>query len=252
MLGKLCLRTFAAAGLCIAGAFGLALAAPAATASPSFMDVVTTPFVSGLLLTVGLLGLLLEMQTLHGVAGIIGLAALALFFGTHVMAGYTSVFVVLLAIFGVLGILYELHVVPGHGAPGVLGGIALLLSILLAFGVPMFFIALQTVACAIVATITLFYFGTKAWPENAWIAKLTFAGVQGSDYVTSADFTSLYGKMGVAASYLRPAGVALVDGKRVDVLTQGEFIPEGTPVRITRVEGARVFVEPLALPSYKE
>jgi membrane-bound serine protease (ClpP class) len=46
--------------------------------------------------------------------------------------------------------------------------------------------------------------------------------------------------------------VALIDGQRVDVLTRGEFIPEGTPIRVTRVEGARIFVEPISLPSYKE
>jgi len=93
---------------------------------------------------------------------------------------------------------------------------------------------------------------TRAIPENAWIAKLTFAGVQGADYVTSTDRSALRGKTGVAHSYLRPAGVAIVDGERVDVLTAGEFIPAGTPVRVTRVEGARIFVEPISLPSYKE
>ena len=153
---------------------------------------------------------------------------------------------------GLAGILWELHVVPGHGAPGVIGGGLLLLSLLLAFGTPSIFIALQTVATAIVLTLVLFYIATRIFPENAWIAKLTFAGAQGADYVTSTDYTTLLGKSGVAVSYLRPAGLALVDGQRVDVLTQGEFIPEGTPVRITRVEGARIFVEPIELPSYKE
>jgi membrane-bound serine protease (ClpP class) len=214
-----------------------------------------TPFISGLLITIGLLGLLLEMQTLHGIAGFIGLAALALFFGSHIAAGDANYFVVVLAILGLFGILYELHVVPGHAIPGILGTVALIASVLLAFGplgAAAFFVAIQTLATAIVLTVILFYVATRAIPENAWMAKLTFAGVQGADYVTSTDYSDLRGRSGVAASYLRPAGVALVDGQRVDVLTQGEFIPEGTPVRVTRVEGARIFVEPIALPSYKE
>lgn len=211
-----------------------------------------SPLVSAVLLTVGLLGLLLEMQTLHGIAGLAGLGALGLFFGSHIAAGASGPLVIILAVIGLAGILWELHVVPGHGAPGVLGGAVLLLSILLAFGMPMIFIAMQTVATAIVLTIVLFYLATRIFPENAWIAKLTFAGAQGADYVTSADFTSLLGKSGVAASYLRPSGVALIDGARVDALTQGEFIHEGTPIRVTRVEGARIFVEPITLPSYKE
>jgi membrane-bound serine protease (ClpP class) len=212
----------------------------------------TNPAVSGLLLTLGLLGLLIEMQTLHGIAGVIGVGSLALFFGTHVYAGFSNGFVILLAVLGVLGILYELHIVPGHGAPGILGGIMLLAAVLLAFGIPFFIIALQTVATAIVLTVIVFWMVSRAMPENAWLSRLTFLGAQGAEYVASADHTQLRGQRGFAASYLRPAGVALIDGQRVDVLTQGEFIPEGTPIRVTRVEGARVFVEPIALPSYKE
>jgi membrane-bound serine protease (ClpP class) len=212
----------------------------------------TNPAVSGLLLTLGFLGLLIEMQTLHGIAGVIGVGSLALFFGSHIYAGFSNGFVIILAVLGVVGILYELHVVPGHGAPGILGGIALLAAILLAFGIPFFFIAMQTLSTAIVLTVIFFYLATRAFPQNAWIAKLTFAGVQGAEYVTSRDFTDLHGHTGVAASYLRPAGVASINGRRIDVLTQGEFIPAGTPIRVTRVEGARVFVEPVDLPSYKE
>jgi membrane-bound serine protease (ClpP class) len=212
----------------------------------------TNPEVSGLLLTLGLLGLLIEMQTLHGIAGVIGVSSLALFFGTHVYAGFSNGFVILLAILGVIGILYELHIVPGHGAPGILGGMMLLAAVLLAFGIPFFIIALQTVATAIVLTVLVFWMVSRALPENAWIARLTFVGAQGADYVASSDHTLLRGQSGFAASYLRPAGVALIDGQRVDVLTQGEFIPEGTPIRVTRVEGARIFVEPITLPSYKE
>jgi membrane-bound serine protease (ClpP class) len=211
-----------------------------------------TPLVSAVLLTVGLLGLLLEMQTLHGVAGLLGLVALGLFFGAHIVGGHAGALVVILAIIGIVGILWELHVVPGHGAPGVLGGAFLLLSVLLAFGTPMIFVAMQTVASAIVLTVLLFYVATRIFPENAWIKKLTFAGVQGADYVACTDYTSLLGKSGVASTYLRPSGVALIDGQRADVLTQGEFIQQGTPVRVTRVEGARIFVEPIELPSYKE
>ncbi|HZZ65584.1 MAG TPA: NfeD family protein, partial [Candidatus Baltobacteraceae bacterium] len=229
---------------------------PVQTAQYTFAEQVarfaTNPEVSGLLLTLGLLGLLIEMQTLHGIAGVVGVSAFALFFGTHVYSGFSNGFVIVLAILGVLGILYELHIVPGHGAPGILGGIALLAAVLLAFGIPFFIIALQTVATAIVLTVVLFWMISRSLPENAWLARLTFAGAQGPEYVASSDYSSLRGEQGIAASYLRPAGVALINGRRIDVLTQGEFIAEGTPVRVSRVEGARIFVEPVTLPSYHE
>lgn len=207
--------------------------------------------ISALLLTIGSLGLIVEMQTLHGIAGTIGILALALFFGTHIYAGFSNGLVIGLAIIGLLGILWELHVVPGHGFPGILGGLALLAAVFLAFGLPFTFIAIEAMSTAIICTAICFALMTRIFPQNAWMRRLALVDAQGPDFVASSDHTSLRGMTGVAASYLRPAGVAQIDGKRVDVLTEGEFIAEGTPIRVTRVEGARIFVEPVTLPSYK-
>ncbi|HEY9084514.1 MAG TPA: NfeD family protein [Candidatus Tyrphobacter sp.] len=202
----------------------------------------TDPAVSGLLLTIGLLGILIEMQTLHGIAGLIGVLALALFFGTHVYAGFSNIFVIVLALLGVFGILWELHVVPGHGIPGILGSVALLLAVLFAFGFQYILVALETVAAALAVTVVLFMIALRLLPENAWVKRFALAHVQGPDYVSSRDFTDLLGHTGIAASYLRPAGIAAIDGRRIEVLTEGEFIPQGTAIRVTRVEGARIFV----------
>jgi membrane-bound serine protease (ClpP class) len=212
----------------------------------------TDPVVSTVLLTLGMLGLLIEMQTLHGVAGTIGIAALALFFGSHVYAGFSNGLVIALAVLGLLGIIWELHVVPGHGIPGVLGVAALLVAAFLAFGLPFLFIATEVLATAIVMTVIGYTLVTRATPQNAWAHRLALTGSQGSDYVAGPDYTDLYGKIGTAASFLRPAGIATIDGRRIDVLTKGEFIPQGTPIRVIRIEGARVFVEPISLPSYRE
>ena len=204
----------------------------------------TDPAVSGLLLTLGMLGLLIEMQTLHGIAGVVGVGSLALFFGSHIYAGFSNGLVAVLAVVGLFGILWELHVVPGHGIPGVLGVLALLLAVLFAFGLPFVFVGIETLATAIVLTVIAFTLVVRAVPENAWANRLALAAAQGPDYIANADRSDLRGHAGTAASYLRPAGIATIDGRRVDVLTEGEFIAAGTPIRVVRVEGARVFVEP--------
>jgi membrane-bound serine protease (ClpP class) len=230
--------------------------APRVTADYTFAEQVarfaTDPVVSGMLLTIGMLGLLIEMQTMHGISGFIGVLAFVLFFGTHIYAGFSNGIVIVLAVAGVVGILFELHVMPGHGLPGIIGGILLLSAVGLAFGLQFFTVAAETIATAIVLTVILFALAVKAFPENAWMRRLVLIAEQGPDYVTSADFTYLRGRTGTASSLLRPAGVASIDGRRIDVLTSGEFINAGTPVRVTRVEGARIFVEPFTLPSYKE
>jgi membrane-bound serine protease (ClpP class) len=223
--------------------------APLVTQSYSFGETLarfaTDPVVSGLLLTLGMLGLLIEMQTLHGIAGIIGVGALALFFGSHVYAGFSNEFVVALAVIGLIGILWELHVVPGHGLPGILGAGALLVAVLLAFGLPFLFVGVETIATAIVLTVIGFTLTVRAVPQNAWAHRLALSAAQGPEYVTSTDFGALRGRAGTATSFLRPAGIASIDGRRIDVLTAGEFIAAGTPIRVVRVEGARIFVEPL-------
>jgi membrane-bound serine protease (ClpP class) len=204
----------------------------------------TDPAVSGLLLSIGMLGLMVELYTLHGIAGGIAILAFGLFFGTHVYAGFSNWSVIALALLGVVGILWELHIVPGHTFPGILGSIALLAAIVLAFGIPDIGIGLETVAAAIGLTIVLFLFALRILPENAWMRRFALASNQGPDYVSSRDFRDLQGRTGIAASYLRPAGIAAIDGRRIDVLTEGEFISQGTAIRVTRVEGARIFVEP--------
>ena len=206
----------------------------------------TDPIVSGLLLSIGMLGLLVEMQTMHGIAGVVGVGALALFFGAHVYAGFSNGLVIGLALVGIVGILWELHVVPGHGIPGLLGILCLLAAVILAFGgLPFLIVAVETLATAIVLTAIAFSLTVRAVPQNAWAHRLALAASQGPDYVTSADFTGLRGKTGTAISYLRPAGIAQIEGRRVDVLTQGEFLSQGTPVRVVRVEGSRIFAEAL-------
>ncbi|GAC1443423.1 MAG: hypothetical protein NVSMB59_08010 [Vulcanimicrobiaceae bacterium] len=205
----------------------------------------TSPEVSGLLLSLGMLGLLVEMQTLHGIAGALGVTSLGLFFGTHVYAGFSDGLVVALALVGVLGILFELHVFPGHGIAGVLGALALFAAVVLAFGVAFFFIAVQAISIAIVLSAIFFALSTRVFPESAFFRRITFTNVQGPEYVASRDLRGLVGHVGVATSYLRPAGVADVDGERVDVLTEGDFLPAGARVRVSRVQGSRVFVLPL-------
>jgi membrane-bound ClpP family serine protease len=58
----------------------------------------------------------------------------------------------------------------------------------------------------------------------------------------------LSGKTGVAQTDLRPAGIALIDHKKVDVVSEAGFITKGTPVRIIEVTGYRIVVRAIETP----
>jgi membrane-bound serine protease (ClpP class) len=116
----------------------------------------------------------------------------------------------------------------------------------MAFGFSFMFIAAQAVSIAIVLSVIALWASSRMFPESAFMKRIVLTAQQGSDYVTSSDFGALVGRLGFATSYLRPAGVANVDGRRVDVLTEGDFVPAGAAIRVTRVEGARIFVKSIA------
>jgi membrane-bound serine protease (ClpP class) len=50
------------------------------------------------------------------------------------------------------------------------------------------------------------------------------------------------GQRGIAATTLRPAGIARIAGARVDVVTDGEYVEAGEPIEVLRVDGNRIVV----------
>jgi membrane-bound serine protease (ClpP class) len=53
----------------------------------------------------------------------------------------------------------------------------------------------------------------------------------------------LEGKEGVTLTALRPAGIALIDEKRIDVVSANFMIARGVKVKVIQVEGNRVVVD---------
>jgi membrane-bound serine protease (ClpP class) len=205
---------------------------------------VTDPIVSGILLTIGFLGLFIEMQTLHLVAGIIGVAALALFFGGHIIAGASNWVILALFALGVVALLFELHVLPGHGISGLIGALLILASIVLAFGAAFWFQGILYTFASLAIAIIVFFVMLRWLPESAFVRRFAFAGAQSVEagYATAKPLDYLVGKHGLAETYLRPAGVASIDGNRYQVQTRGDFIQAQTPIVVSRVEGATIFV----------
>ena len=53
----------------------------------------------------------------------------------------------------------------------------------------------------------------------------------------------LVGVRGTAVTDLHPSGTALLNGKRHDVVSRGDFIPKTTPVEVVSIEGNRIVVK---------
>jgi len=119
---------------------------------------------------------------------------------------------------------------------GIIGTIALIVSIFLgfgkstAFGVAQIVIALVFVPAVIVYTIRRLTLKSALDTKNGAIS---FAN----------NYTKLIGKRGKSLTPLHPAGTILVDGKKVDVLTAGEMIDKDKVVSIIKIEGNKIIVK---------
>jgi membrane-bound serine protease (ClpP class) len=212
---------------------------------------ITHPAVAPVLLTVGLVALAIEVFTAgFGAAGALGLTSLGLFFGGHLIAGFGGWEVAALFILGVVLLVVE-AVVPGFGIFG-LGGIASIIgSIYLASRGSAD--ALRSLAIAVVMSMLLVALALRLGVSKGWFSRLALrqATTTEDGFVAGPAQDALLGETGVAATLLRPAGVARIGGNSVDVVTEGMYVPAGTKIRVVKVEGPRVVVSPVIRKNLK-
>ena len=58
----------------------------------------------------------------------------------------------------------------------------------------------------------------------------------------NVDKPELLSQTGIAQTNLRPSGTALINGRRIDVVSEGPLIERGQAIRVIAVEGMRVVV----------
>ena len=96
-----------------------------------FAQFITNPFISPIILTIGIVGVVTEILTPgFGLPGLLGILALRFFFGGNIFAGITSYWVILLFVLGIILLTIEIFI-PGWRFP--MGIILTFTSIIIAF-----------------------------------------------------------------------------------------------------------------------
>lgn len=212
----------------------------------------THPVVAPFLLSIGFLGLIVEIKTAgFGMAGAAGLVSLALFFGAHMIVGLAGWEELILLVIGLVLILVEIVIVPGFGFIGIGGVLAVLASIYLSL-VGHLATGADYSQAALVLSVTGVVLLVGAWailrtlPHSSRLAR---SGVLLHDelgrkegYLSAPARAELIGAEGVAATDLRPAGAGTFGDERLDVVAEAGFILAGTPIRIVHSEGYRLVV----------
>ena len=174
--------------------------------------------------------------------GILSLLSLATYIALHSYSTGLSIFVLLLFIGGLALIGLEMFI-PG-GIVGTVGIITVVYAIIYV-NKSTYYIAFILVVSLILAVI-LYYVN-----RNVFHKKLMFLdrlvlndSISTEDgYVASESRVELVGKKLKAYTDLRPAGVAILDNEKLDVVTDGDFIEKGNEIVIVCVEGMRIVVK---------
>ena len=160
-------------------------------------------------------------------------------------AEFIQGFTVPVIIFMVLGtalMIVEMFT-PGFGVAGVLGILCFVLAIVFradSLAAALWMIILVAMMVCVLLLIFLRSATKGKISRSAIVLQDQLKSEEG--YLSSDDLQFFVGKDGVALTVLRPSGMADFDGVKLNVVSDGEYIPAGTRVVVARVEGNRILV----------
>lgn len=239
-----------------------------ASAVDTAVYVLNWPSVTALLFIVGLVALYVELSTPGiGLGGLVSLLCFGLFFWSRFLGGTAELLEVVLFLIGVAFLAVEIFVLPGFGIAGISGLLLMFAGVVMAsqtflipetrlqwetFGTSVLVLGCSAVAFLAIATILSRHFGSLPilnglvlQPAGAASGAPAPDGLNASSVPPASDenpWGVRVGDSGVALSPLRPAGKARFDASYLDVLTDGDFVERGRPVRIVEIQGSRIVV----------
>ncbi len=218
-----------------------------------FVKFLNNPVIKSILMMIILVGLFTEIKTPGwGIAGTSAVIALALFFGSGYILQLASGLEIIIFIVGVILLLLEIFVIPGFGVFGILGILFIFAGLFLGLISDFPFVDSNMLSVAIIqlagsfvlsgiAIFILLKFLPRTEMFNKLILKKNIDGQSG--YTAVEKVKDLLGKKGKAQTDLRPSGTAIIEGKRVDVVTSGEYVKRGAKIIVIESEGSKVVVE---------
>ena len=147
--------------------------------------------------------------------------------------------IILFLVLGFILLLIELFIIPGFGIVGASGLILLFVASYLSFKTLNILVGLALSAGSFILVIILVRLFANRFSSSVSLKEKEDAG---RGFKASADYADLLGKEGESTTSLRPSGMALIDGKKFSVITEGMFIAKGGKIKVVRVEGNKIFV----------
>jgi len=213
----------------------------------------TEPTISGLLLSVGMLGLMVAFYTRSvGAFTIAGFISLGLFFGGHAVVNLVGWEEALLFLVGVILVIVEIFFIPGFGVPGVLGLICVITALVLSlvampidvsFETGLLAEAMTRVLLSLLGAFVLALIAMRMLSRTEFGRSLVLQAAE-VGWLSTPPASDLVGQTGEALTDLRPAGKVVIDGSRYEATSRREFVAKGARVRVVGKEGHELVVVP--------
>ena len=239
------------------------------TSVDAFVKLLHNGWITFLLIAIGLIALTIELGAPgFGVGGLTSLLCFSLFFWSRFLGGTSGWLEVMLFVLGLIFIGAELFVIPGFGFAGI-GGIGLMLTSLV-MASRRFLIPengeqltglgydILTVVGAFAGFLIALLFLSNYIGEIPGLSRLTLkppVAIEGATAAAAAETAGdallpgwqrvEVGDRGKTVSPLRPSGKMQIDEFTVDVVTEGDFVENGSEVKVVGKQGAKVIVRPV-------
>jgi membrane-bound serine protease (ClpP class) len=238
----------------------LGAASPAEESVPGAADglvsLLNSAPVQVLLIILGLVMIFLELQSPgFGVFGVIAIIAFVTVFGSGALLGRVGSLEIVLFLIGLGLLVVEIFITPGFGVMGITGFLCIGLSLLFSmqdFVIPRFdwewnllgrnaMVVFTGLVVAIAGIAVVALWGPKTHLFDRLTLNTHIDGNAVSDKEGDVG-QSLIGKIGIAATTLRPVGRVEIDGEVYEAEADGLFVDPGRGVKVTRVRGKTITV----------
>lgn len=213
--------------------------------------------IAPILLIIGMVGLYIEFKTPgFGLPGVVGITAFAIYFLGGYVAGLSAAGWGIVFVLGLILVLLEWVVFPGTYIVGITGAVLMLVALVMGMvdvypgapivpTLPQLHLPLRDLSVAVLISFVLGLSLARLLPKTSLYHQLVSQTASGVNSVAAmeAQLAARVGQTGVARSPLRPGGKARFGDELLDVITRGEMVEQGRPVKIIGHSGPDAVVE---------
>lgn len=132
---------------------------------------------------------------------------------------------------------------PGLGAPGIIGAILLIIGVILYANSLLQVLIMIVIILAVLGVALTLVLQSASKGHLAKHLVLNDSLDDDVRFSSTDDLNYFVGSDGMTLTVLRPSGTAGFDGVKLDVVSEGEFIPKDSAVTIIKVERHRIVVK---------